>query len=222
MTRIKICGITNVDDALVAVKLGAHALGFVFADSPRRVTPPAAREIVRSLPPFVAAIGVFVNEQPRAIRQIVQDCHLHAVQLHGNENQRFIIDLSLPAIKAFRVEDTDILTEIESFNVSHFLLDTFDSKATGGTGKVFNWKIARQANALGNVILSGGLHHRNVSEALQTVKPYAVDVSSGVEQHPGRKDYTKLEKFINEVHKWDSRTNEAISDNTAADLFPKR
>ncbi len=222
MTRIKICGITNLADALAATELGAHALGFIFAESPRRVSPEAAQEIIRQLPPFMTKIGVFVNESIETVKTLFTDCGLNAVQLHGDEDCGYLEQLSIPIIKAFRVKDESVLTEIESFGLPHFLLDTFDKQARGGTGRSFNWQIARKAARHGRVILSGGLDDINVAEALSIARPFAVDAGSGLEIEPGRKDHVKLKQFIHEVQKWDNRTGAAISAHTAAASFLKR
>jgi phosphoribosylanthranilate isomerase len=222
MTRIKICGITNFEDARFAVQAGAHALGFVFAESPRRISPPVARQIIRRLPPFVATVGVFVNERPDMVAEIFHDCRLSAVQLHGEEELEYLNTLGLPLIKAFRVRDRAVLAQIQEYGLLYFLLDAYDPAAAGGTGKKFDWDIAHKAAEYGQVILSGGLDHKNVREALQNARPFAVDVSSGIEEQPGRKDHEKLGKFIREVHHWDSQTNQATSGITAAALYPKR
>jgi len=207
MTRIKICGMTNRDDALAAAALGADALGFIFAESPRQVGAEEAREIIRALPPLITTVGVFVDEARGTVEQIYSYCGLDLVQLHGNEDGAYLSALGLPAIKAFRVKDGNILSEIERLKPEYFLLDTFDEIHAGGTGKKFDWDIAARATGLGEVMLSGGLDPANVTEALETVRPYAVDVCSGVESSPGKKDHTKLMKFIQEVRKWDSRTD---------------
>ena len=221
-TRIKICGITNKEDARAAVTGGAHALGFVFAASPRRVTPETARRIIGVLPPFVTTVGVFVDEKIDVIRDIANRCRLNVVQLHGQENKAYADALGKSVVKAFRVNGAQVLAEIKRFGCRHFLLDTLDRHAQGGTGKTFNWRIAHQATALGKVILAGGLNPTNVAEALARVHPYGVDVSSGVEKHPGCKDHTKIQQFVHEVLKWDYQTTKDISANTAAASFPKQ
>lgn len=221
-TRIKICGITSEDDARAAVSAGADALGFVFASSPRGVTPETARQIIDLLPPLVTAVGVFVNEEIDEVRDIFQHCRLNMVQLHGQEDKAYVDALGVPVLKAFRVNGENVLSTIEKFASRHFLLDAYDSRLAGGTGKTVDWGIARRATALGHVILAGGLDHMNVTETLTQVRPYGVDVSSGVEKHPGRKDHTKLHQFVYEVRTWDYQIAKDISANTAAALFPKR
>jgi phosphoribosylanthranilate isomerase len=207
MTRIKICGITNPEDALLASQLGADALGFVFAESPRRIEPQTAREIIGALPPFIGRVGIFVNERPEVVERICALCNLSAIQLHGDESPEYINSLSIPVIKAFRVRDNTALEQIRAFRQSYFLLDAYDADRRGGTGKTFDWDIAQRASELGNLILSGGLNSKNVQDALDRVRPYAVDVSSGIEDRPGKKNQQKLTEFIHEVKSWDSRTN---------------
>jgi phosphoribosylanthranilate isomerase len=207
MTWIKICGITNQADAMLASGAGADALGFVFADSPRKVSPELAKKIIQSLPPFLSSVGVFVNERIENVREVCDHCGLDFVQLHGDEDQGYISSLFLPVIKAFRVRDRQILSEMLKFRVSYFLLDTYDPVRPGGTGRSFDWDIAERANGLGKLILSGGLNPSNVKEALGAVRPCGVDVSSGVEMKPGVKDPAKVERFIDEVREWDSQAD---------------
>ncbi len=207
MTRIKICGITDIDDALAAASLGADAIGLVFAESPRRIELETARAISYALPPLVGKVGVFVNESAETIRKTAEFCHLTAVQLHGDEPSSLIKSIGIPAIKAFRVHDESVLERISRYGVPSFLLDTFNGRRAGGTGVSFDWEIARMAKACGNVILAGGLSADNIEDALNIVRPYAVDVSSGVEKSPGRKDIRKVELFIKKVRQWDYRTD---------------
>jgi len=206
-TRIKICGITNRADAEKAAEMGASAIGFVFADSPRRIKPPVAREISQALPPFISKIGVFVNEDISTIKELYEYCRLDAVQLHGDEHIEYIKSLTVPFIKAFKVNGKEVIRRIEEFGLRYFLLDTFDKNLSGGTGKSFNWQIANRASRFGKIILSGGLNPDNIREALEIVNPYAVDISSGVEKSPGLKDYQKMETLINKVQLWDNRIN---------------
>ncbi|MCP4704379.1 MAG: phosphoribosylanthranilate isomerase [candidate division Zixibacteria bacterium] len=204
-TRIKICGITNLADAQKAVEFGANALGFVFAESLRQAKPPIVEEIVKILPPFVSKVGVFVNEEIDTVKELYSSCKLDIVQLHGDEDIQYIESLSIPFIKAFKVDGNEVKKQIKEFGLPYFLLDTYDKNISGGTGKSFDWQIAKESAGFGNVILSGGLNPDNIKEALETVKPYAVDVSSGIEKAPGKKDHQKMKYFINEVRKWDSR-----------------
>lgn len=206
MTKIKICGITNLDDALAALELGVDALGFVFAESPRNVTPDTVEQIVSEIALPVLKVGVFVNEAIEKVQQIFEKCSLDYVQLSGNEDREYIEKLGLPAIKIFKVKDQIVLMEIPQYDLNLFMLDSFNENQPGGTGKTFNWDIAKEAKLFGRVILSGGLTPENVFSALQHVEPYGVDVSSGVEELPGKKDKKKLAQFVKEVRRWDYQT----------------
>ncbi|HHT9114452.1 MAG: phosphoribosylanthranilate isomerase [Planctomycetes bacterium] len=195
--RVKICGITNNEDAHAAVEYGADALGFVFAKSPRQITKGQARDIIEKLPPFVSPVGVFVDEMANKIKEICDFCGIHTVQLHGNEPPLYLNDLKeYKIIKAFRVKEEDDLKPLENYKPHAFLLDSYVKGVMGGTGVSFNWEIARQAHKYGTIILSGGLTPENIKEAIQMVKPYAVDVSSGVESSPGKKDKLLVKRFI--------------------------
>jgi len=198
MIRVKICGITRPEDARLAVAAGADALGFVFhPGSPRCVAPEAVRDMVRGLPPFVLAVGVFVDETPDRMNELAAFCGLDRIQLHGSEPQAVADSLSRPVIKAVRVRDRESLETLDRFRCRAFLLDTHDPEAPGGTGKAFDWRLAAEAVARGHrVILAGGLTPENVAQAVRQVRPYGVDVSSGVEQEPGRKDPEKVRAFI--------------------------
>lgn len=200
-TRVKICGITSKDDAFKAIKFGADALGFVFCKkSPRYLSPSRARNIVEILPPFVSIVGVFVDEKIGAIRDIAGFVGLNAVQLHGDEDHHFCHRLKryqvLRIIKGFRVNEAFDFGSVKKFDVDGYLFDTYQEGVLGGTGKVFNWELLKAADVRGTVILSGGLTPENVAEAVRIVKPFAVDVSSGVEKAPGEKDHHKLQAFI--------------------------
>jgi len=204
MVRIKICGITNWEDAELSVKLGVDALGFVFAKSPRKITPQKAFRIIKNLPPFVFTVGVFVNEDLKKIKRIVKFCRLNAVQLHGEEDPLFCkrIREFTKVIKAFRIKDERDLDNLINYEVDGYLLDTYTEEAYGGTGKTFDWELAiRAKKILGGrpLILSGGLNPKNVSEAIRKINPFAVDVSSGVESFPGKKSKLLLTKFIKSV-----------------------
>ena len=199
MVKVKICGITNLDDALCSAGYGADALGFVFwSGSPRHVKARQAAAITAKLPPFVMRVGVFVNEAPSVVNSIIRDAGLDAVQLHGEEPPSYCARIKgARVIKAFRVKDGDVLALMEKYRACAYLLDAFKEGVPGGTGRVFDWKIAARAGKSGRaIILSGGLTPDNVSEAVRRVRPYAVDVSSGVERAPGKKDRAKLKKFI--------------------------
>ena len=203
--RIKICGITRREDALAAVSFGAWALGFVFyRKSPRFITPAKAAQIIRSLPPFVTPVGVFVNESREKVRRIAEICSLRTLQFHGDESpaycRRFVKDFRI--IKAFRISGREDLKRIRGYDLSAVLLDSYHPSLYGGTGQTFVWPKAGVLKPLKKpVILSGGLNPGNVKRALKTVKPFAVDVSSSVEQAPGIKDYLKVKRFINAVCK---------------------
>ena len=207
MTRIKICGITNFDDALKAVELGADALGFIFAESPRQINPQKVKEIITSLPPFVTKVGVFIKESISIVNILTDACRLDVVQLHGEYNLKNNGSFYAPIIRAIRVKDISAIEEIQNLNSAYFLLDTYSKDKMGGTGECFDWNIAREAKRYGRVILSGGLNHNNIGDALENVRPYAVDVCSGIERAPGLKDYEKMKKFIDEVRRWDCQTN---------------
>lgn len=198
MVKVKICGITNPDDAFAAVRFGVDALGFVFfPGSPRYIPFPDAAAIIRELPPFVPAVGVFVNEHEQRIEEIIQQTGIDIIQLHGNESPE-MCSHSRRVIKAIRVKSLESLDPLIHFQnkVSAFLLDTFTPDVFGGSGRIFNWDIAVEAKQFGKIILAGGLSHENIADAVQRVKPYAVDVSSGIEAEKGRKDHPKMKSFI--------------------------
>lgn len=197
MIRVKICGITDVEDALQACACGADALGLVFYPrSPRCVTPEQARAIIRALPPLVTTVGLFVNEEPRRIRQLADDCGLDVIQLHGDEGPHACDFAPRRSIKALRVKDAASLSGHDEFRTSALLLDAWVAGAYGGTGESFNWELAAGIARQRPVILAGGLTPENVAAAVSAVRPYGVDVSSGVESAPGRKDPAKVAAFI--------------------------
>jgi phosphoribosylanthranilate isomerase len=197
MVRVKICGITNIEDALLAADAGADAIGLVFYDkSPRVVTSAQAAAIVRVLPPFVQAVGLFVDTAIDVVNATAESCGLDIVQFHGDESPEDCALVMRRVIKAFRVRDRVSLVPMKDYRVSGFLLDAWSPDAHGGTGMTFNWELARDAGGYGPVILAGGLTPDNVAEAVRTVAPYGVDVSSGVEAAPGRKDPEKVRAFI--------------------------
>ena len=199
-TRIKICGMTNLEDALCAVAAGADALGFVFYEkSPRYVSPEQVREIVSALPPFVSTVGLFVNAAPEMILQTMEMARLNVIQLHGDELPEACCFDSYPVIKAVRVKNADSLVGVDKYNVSAILLDAWNDQQYGGTGESFDWQLAKKLTGRLPLILAGGLNPDNVAQAIQVVNPYAVDVSSGVEEQPGRKDYKKVREFIQQV-----------------------
>lgn len=197
MVRVKICGITNVDDALLAVEAGADALGFVFySKSPRCVTPEQTAEVIRVLPPFVQAVGLFVNETAERVNGVARECRLDMVQLHGDETPAYCDLMERRVVKVFRVKDGATIAAMQQYRVGGYLLDTWSSAAYGGTGHTFDWELIRDAGQHGPLILAGGLTPDNVAEAVKRVRPYAVDVSSGVEASPGKKDPARVREFI--------------------------
>jgi phosphoribosylanthranilate isomerase len=204
MTRVKICGITNLEDALLAVGLGADALGFIFAESPRQITPIMAKAIIRNLPPLVQTVGVFVNEEPARIKEIKSLCGLDLIQLHGDELPEICQDLMPHSIKAFRVQDETDINNINRYQgtIRAILLDSFQQGKAGGTGRTFDWSLAVKAKETGfPVILAGGLGPENIQEAITTVQPYAVDVNSGIEEQPGKKDPVLMKQLMEKLRK---------------------
>lgn len=198
--RVKVCGITSLDDALHAVSSGADALGFVFySKSPRCVSPEQAAHIIEQLPPFVTIVGLFVNETPELIKTVIHCCHLDVVQLHGDEKPNQCLFEGVKVIKALRIRSQQCLVGLEKYPVSALLLDAWVEGAYGGTGKLGCWDLAAQAAQKFPVILAGGLTADNVVDAIKAVNPYAVDVSSGVELSPGCKDPQRVKSFIYNV-----------------------
>jgi len=201
-TRVKICGITNLKDAAAAVESGADALGFVFyAKSPRHIEPAKAAVIIKTLPPFVTSVGVFLDETLEGLQNAVSQSGVTCVQLHGGETPEFCDHVGALVIKAFRIKGFDDLEAIGKYRTGAYLLDTFKAGVPGGTGQTFDWEIALEAKKLGRIILSGGLNPGNVLDAVRHVNPYAVDVSSGVEKSPGIKDPGLIRQFIEELKK---------------------
>jgi phosphoribosylanthranilate isomerase len=197
VVKVKICGITNIEDALCAADAGADALGFVFyAKSPRCIAPEQAAEIIRELPPFILTVGLFVNAGSDFVNAIAGSCNLDRIQLHGEETPSFCDRIARPVIKAFRVKDAASLEAMQDYRAAGYLLDAYSPDAHGGTGLTFNWELARFAARYGRIILAGGLTPDNVHRAITVTRPYAVDISSGVEASPGRKDPAKVREFI--------------------------
>lgn len=201
VVKVKVCGITNLEDAQAAVEAGADALGFVcYRKSPRFVDAEVIRAIVSELPPFVLPVGVFVNEEQKVVRDLLDRCGLVLAQLHGDETAAYCESLGRPVLKAIRLQSRSDFLALAEFKgralVRGILVDAFSDAAYGGTGHRVDWSLAAEASRLGRVILAGGLTPENVGEAIKTVRPYGVDVSSGVEANPGRKDHGKVRAFI--------------------------
>ena len=202
MTKIKICGFTNADNAREASLVGVDAIGLVFYEkSPRNVDINSAREIVAALPPFVNRVGLFVNANPSFIDEVLCEVPLDTLQFHGDEEVIDCTQYQMPFIKSVRVSlDTNVTQIADDFSqASALLLDSYNSHAYGGTGEVFDWSLACVEIEL-PVILAGGLNSDNVAEAIKQVRPYAVDASSGVESEPGVKDVDKIRAFIRQIH----------------------
>jgi phosphoribosylanthranilate isomerase len=197
-TIVKICGITSAGDALAAVNAGADALGFMFWPGSRRLVSLAnAATIIRSLPPSVAKVGVFVDPVEEEVRRTIAECGLDTVQFHGEETPEFCRRFGLPVFKAFRIRDAASLKALPAYSQEVWLLDSYVAGQPGGTGASFDWDVAVAAVKLGGrVILAGGLTPENVAEAVRKVRPYGLDVSSGVESEPGKKDPETMRAFI--------------------------
>jgi phosphoribosylanthranilate isomerase len=205
MVKIKICGITNTDDAVWVANLGADYLGLVFAkDSPRKVSLDRAREIAKTVPPYIKKVGLFVNEEPKQVNKILTLCSLNVLQFHGEETPEYCREFKGKAevIKAFRIRDEQSLAQIPQYDVDFYLLDAFVEGVPGGTGETFNWDLACRAKEFGRpIFLAGGLNPDNVGQAIKKVQPYAVDVSSGVESSPRRKSTELMQAFVDKVRK---------------------
>ena len=203
--EVKICGITNHEDALAAAELGAGALGFIFARSQRQITPEKARDIITEIPLFVKTVGVFVDEGHAKIKEIIRYCGLDLIQLHGDESPELCYEMMPHTIKAIRIKDESSLRSSSAYHgkIRALLLDTFSRNKAGGTGKTFDWKLAKKIKGQGiPIILSGGLGPSNIDRAIRIVKPYAVDVNSGVEERPGKKSYVLMRDLMEKVRKF--------------------
>ena len=200
MIRVKICGITSLDDALRAADAGADAIGLIFVEgTPRYVTPAAAAAIVAGLPPFVCPVGVFWDHAPEHVAAVVDECGLGAVQLHGSEPPEIVAAMPRPVLKTIKVREPDDLTQLDRYKPAAFLLDSHARWSEGEARTPISWALARDAAARGRVILSAGLTPETVGEAVRVARPWGVDVNSGVEATPGRKDPVKVERFIREA-----------------------
>jgi phosphoribosylanthranilate isomerase len=196
--KVKICGLTTVSDALVAVPAGADAIGLMFySGSPRHISMEAAQQIARTLPTSVIRVGVFVDPNPSDVFAAIQLCGLNVLQFHGDETSGFCQQFGVMTMKAFRMKNGGSLALLPSFSTDAFLLDSYVPDKPGGTGETFNWELAVEAKKFGRpIFLAGGLTSENVADAIRAVQPFAVDVSSGVEISPGRKDPEKIRAFI--------------------------
>jgi len=197
-TIVKICGITSAADGLAAAEAGADALGLMFYEpSPRNVSISAAAEIARQLPPFVIKAGVFVNAPEELVLRAIGECGLNIVQFHGDESPEYCGLFPVMTLKAFRIKNAESLKRLPEFKTDAWLLDAHVADKPGGTGAQFNWDLAIEAQKPGRpIFLAGGLTPENVADAVRKVHPYGVDVSSGVESSPGKKDHAKVRAFI--------------------------
>jgi phosphoribosylanthranilate isomerase len=202
--KIKICGITQYEDARVAAGLGVDALGFIFYKKSRRyITPQDAGKIIQKLPPFIARVGVFVNEPVESILETARLSGIDTVQLHGKESPEYAKRLPFTVIRAFAVKPGWDMSVMDEWDVSGYLLDTWDRGSAGGTGKTFDWALARDAALKHkNIVLAGGLNPVNVLEALETVQPWAIDLNSGVEIKPGIKNPHKMKEAVKIIRAW--------------------
>ena len=195
--KVKICGLTSLEQALSCAELGADWIGLnCWPGSSRYVPPGEVREIVRELPKSLTTVGIFVNESPESLKKLMTETRLDLAQLHGDESVEVTAKLGIPFLKAFRVSPQFKLEQIQKFGREHFLLDAFSKNHYGGSGQKLDWELASVASGLGKLILAGGLTPENVAEAVKIVQPWGVDVCSGVESEPGIKDLWRVEKFI--------------------------
>ena len=202
--KIKICGLMSIADVKMCAANGVDFIGFVFAESPRRITKEQAGIITGVIPPEIKKAGVFVNEEEKVVRDIAEYCGLDVLQFHGEETPDYCSHFEgFEVFKAFRLNEEKDLIPIPSYDVSAFLLDAFVEGTYGGTGKTFNWELAVEAKKFGKpIVLSGGLNPENVSGAIMKVRPEMVDVSSGVESAPGKKDPDKVREFVEKVRSY--------------------
>ncbi len=198
--RVKICGITNIEDAFLAQQLGTDAIGFIFYNKSKRyVSPEIAESILKSLSPFIMKIGVFVNESFEEINNISAKVKLNAVQLHGEESPEVIEKINLPVIKSFRIKNKFDFSILNKYKDVSFLLDSFSKDEYGGTGKTFKWELIPDIYK-NKIILSGGISIDNIEEVIRKINPAAIDVSSSLEEFPGKKDHQKLKHFFEKVN----------------------
>jgi phosphoribosylanthranilate isomerase len=199
MVYVKVCGITNQEDAREATRSGADAVGLVFAESPRKLSIEQAREIATTLPDGVLKVGVFVDEDPEEVLRIAAEVGLDYAQLHGDESPETVTVLrrdGIKVIKALRVRGTESLAAMDEYEADLFLLDAWSEKARGGTGERFDWELAKSYEGRGNIVVSGGLTPENVREAIRFFEPYGVDASSSLEDAPGKKNEERVRRFV--------------------------
>jgi phosphoribosylanthranilate isomerase len=199
MVKVKVCGITSPEDARVAADAGADAIGLVFAESPRRVSAPQAREISAALPEGAAKVGVFVDEEPEEVLRIAREVGLDYAQLHGDETAEEVAAVregGLKVIKALRVRDAGSLEAIGEYGADLLLLDAYSERVRGGTGERFDWGLAKWLKGYANILVSGGLSHENVREVVELFEPYGVDASSSLEDSPGKKNRDRVRRFV--------------------------
>ena len=204
MIPTKICGITNLDDANVAVENGASAIGFIFYEkSPRTISINNAKSISKHLPKTIARVGVFVNHEKDFIRLAISEVPLDMIQLHGDETPDFCNQFDVAILKALRIKNEASLSVMDQYDVAVFLLDTFSNDQYGGTGETFDWSVLNRKFKT-PIILSGGLNSENILDAIDAVNPSAVDINSGVESSPGKKDFNKLKSLFKNLNKTQS------------------
>lgn len=199
MTLVKVCGITNLEDAHAAARSDADAIGLVFAGSPRRVDVDQARQMAAALPDGMLKVGVFVNEDSERVLRIASEVGLDYVQLHGDESPQTVTNLrarGLKVIKALRVRDGASLEALEDYEADFYLLDAYSEKARGGTGEKFDWEVAKALRGYANILVSGGLTPENVRAAVEFFEPYGVDASSSLEDAPGKKNGERVRRFV--------------------------
>jgi phosphoribosylanthranilate isomerase len=199
MVYVKVCGITNPEDARLATSSGADAIGLVFAESPRKLGAEQAREIAGALPDGILKVGVFVDEEPEEVLRIAREVGLDYAQLHGDESPETVTVLregGVKVIKALRVRDDESLAAMDDYEADLFLLDAWSEKARGGTGERFEWEMAKSLRGRGNILVSGGLTLENVREAIGFFEPYGVDASSSLEDAPGKKNAERVRRFV--------------------------
>jgi phosphoribosylanthranilate isomerase len=196
--KVKICGITSVADGLAAAEAGADMIGLMFYDkSPRHISIATAKQIAEAMPPYLMKVGVFVNPEENLVMRAIGECGVSLLQFHGDEPSEFCTQFGLMNMKAIRMRDAESLETLANYHTDAFLLDAYSRDALGGTGEKFNWDLAIQAQKFDKpIFLAGGLTPENVAEAVRKVRPFAVDVSSGVESAPGKKDHAKVRAFI--------------------------